>query len=261
MQQDSVQQGDTDPNFMLSLARGLEVLRAFEEEASLTVTQAAHRSGLNRSSAGRCLHTLMRLGYLVESDGQYALSPRMLPLAGAFLTSNPLASAIQAAANGLRDHIGETVSAGVLDPMQPDLLIYMARAEKNQVIAAPLMIGSTLPSYCTSMGRVLLAEMDDDALDVFLEHNEFTARTPKTLTDPMELRSAIEDVRRQGWALVQEELEPGLRSIAVPVRNRSGMVVAALNIATFSHEHSREYIVDTLLPDLRGAAAQLARVA
>lgn len=248
-----------DPNFMLSLARGLEVLRAFERQASLTVAEAARISGLSRPSAGRCLHTLARLGYVGERGGRYALTPRLLPLASGFLTSAPLASASQAVANALRDRLQETVSVGALDPVDPGRIIYIARAERNQVIAAPLMVGSTLPSHCTSMGRVLLSALDEMEREDWLATAQLERRTERTVVDPALLRVEFRAVADQRWSLVEEELEPRLRSLAVPVRDRDGTVVAALNIATFSHAHSRDHLLDIYLPELRAAAGQLER--
>lgn len=248
-----------DPNFMLSLARGLEVLRAFEGQASLSTTEAARISGLNRASAGRCLHTLTRLGYLRELGGRYRLTPKLLPLAAGFLTSTPLASASQAIANGLRDRLQETVSVGALDPSNPGRIIYIARAERSQVIAAPLMVGSTLPSHCTSMGRVLLASLPDDALGNWLSGASLEARTDRTITRAGDLRAELRMVEERRWSLVEEELELGLRSLAVPVRDREGNILAALNVATFSDARSREQLLDQYLPDLRAAAGQLER--
>jgi IclR family pca regulon transcriptional regulator len=248
-----------DPEFMLSLARGLAVLRAFEGRASLTVAEAARISGLSRPSAGRCLHTLARLGYVGEHRGRYAMAPGLLPLACGFLTSTPLASASQAVANALRDRLQETVSVGVLDPADPGRIIYIARAERNQVIAAPLMVGSTLPSYCTSMGRILLSALGRREPEGWLVTAELGRRTERTIVDRELLRKELRLVADQRWSLVEEELEPKLRSLAVPIRDREGAVVAALNIATFSHAHSREHLLDTYLPELRAAAAQLER--
>lgn len=248
-----------DPNYMLSLARGLEVLRAFEGRASLTVAEAARITGLNRPSAGRCLHTLVRLGYVRESGGRHFLTPGLLPLASGFLTSTPLASASQAVANGLRDRLGETVSVGALDPADSGRIIYIARAERNQVIAAPLMVGSTLPSHCTSMGRILLAALGEEERESWLAGAAIEARTERTIVDRDALRAELHAVAEQRWSLVEEELEPGLRSLAVPIRDREGRVVAALNIATFFHAHSRDHMLGTYLPELRAAAGQLER--
>lgn len=254
-----IESQQSDPNFMLSLARGLDVLRAFERETSLTVAEAARLSGLNRPSAGRCLHTLARLGYVAERGGRYSLTPGLLPLAAGFLTSAPLASASQAAANALRDRLQETVSVAALDPADASRIIYIARAERNQVIAAPLMVGSTLPSYCTSMGRVLLAALPEGERLAWLKRANLVPRTGRTQTDPAALAAELAAVEERRWSLVDGELEPDLRSLAVPVRDRDGMIVAALNIATFSHAHSRDGLLDRYLPELRAAAGQLER--
>src|SRR3546814_147066 len=174
--------GDTaDPNFMQSLARGLEVLRAFEGQPSLSMAEAARISGLNRPSTGRCLFTLVRLGYVRERGGRYMLTPGLLPLACGFLTSTPLASASQAIANALRDRLQETISVGALDPADPGRIIYIARAERNQVIAAPLMVGSTLPSHCTSMGRILPSALSADLREEWLSHTVPQPSTKRTL--------------------------------------------------------------------------------
>lgn len=249
----------SDPNYMLSLARGLEVLRIFEGRSSLTVADTARLSGLSRASAGRCLYTLAQLGYVGERDGRFALTPRLLPLACGFLTSTPLASASQAVANALRDRLQETVSVGTLDPVDPGRIIYIARAERNQIIAAPLLVGSTLPSYCTSMGRVLLAQLEHGPQEAWLRGAVLERRTEHTVVDRDALRQVLHAVAEQRWSLVEEELEPMLRSLAVPVRGRDGKVVAALNIATFSHAYRREELLDAYVPELRAAAGQLER--
>ena len=248
-----------DPNFMLSLARGLDVLRAFEGQNSLSIAEAARATGLTRASAGRCLYTLAQLGYVRERSGRYVLTPGLLPLACGYLGSTPLASASQAIANGLRDRLQETVSVGALDPRDAGRLIYIARAERNQVIAAPLMVGSTLPSHCTSMGRILLAALDEPVRAAWLEEAVLESRTDRTIVEKEALARLLRETAGQRWSLVEEELEIGLRSLAVPIRDREGMVVAALNIATFSHAHSQQHLLDALLPELRAAAAQLER--
>ncbi|KKC24140.1 IclR family transcriptional regulator domain-containing protein [Sphingomonas sp. SRS2] len=252
--------GPGNPSFMLSLARGLAVLKAFEGQDWLSIADAARLTGLARASVGRCLYTLKYLGHVREQGGRYALAPGLLPLASNYLTSTPLATAGQSVVNGLRDRLGETVSLGVLDPARPARIIYIARSEKSAVIAGPLMVGSTLPSHCTSMGRVIVAAMEDAACDDWFATVPLPARTSRTITDPAILRRVLGEVRRQGWALVEEELEAGLRSLAVPIRGRDGATVAALNVATFSHAHERSTLLDTFLPELRAAAGQLERM-
>lgn len=255
-----VPDGPGHPSFMLSLARGLEVLKAFEGRDWLSVADAARLTGLARASVSRCLYTLRHLGYVREAGGRYALAPSVLPLASCYLGSTPLATAGQSVVNGLRDRLGETVSLGVLDAANPARIIYIARSEKAAVIESPLMVGSTLPSHCTSIGRVLVAAMDDTARETWLANTPLAPRTARTITDPATLRQVLSEVGRQGWALVEEELESGLRSLAAPIRGRDGAVTAALNVATFSHAHKRDDLIDRLLPELRAAAGQLERM-
>ena len=262
----SVQDGPGHPSFMLSLARGLEVLKAFERQGSqqgsdsLSVAEAARLTGLARASVGRCLYTLNHLGYVREQGGRYRLAPGLLPLAGAYLMSTPLAIAGQTIVDSLRERLDETVSLGVLDAAAPARIIYIARSEKAAVIAGPLMVGSTLPSHCTSIGRVIVAAMDEAARAAWLAETPLLPRTPRTITDPAALDAALRAVREQGWSLVEEELDPGLRSLAVPIRDRDGGTIAALNIATFSHAHPRDHLLGVLLPELRAAARQLERM-
>ena len=259
MQGPSPETGSGDPNFMLSLARGLRVLDAFAEQPSLSVADISRLSGLSRSSVGRCLYTLAALGYVGERDGRYALQPGCLPLACAFLTSTPLATAGQAIAVGLRDRLQETVSLAVLDHRDPGRIIYVARAERNQVIAATLTVGSRLSSHCTSAGRVLLAALPPSERERWLAGADLRACTDRTITDPVRLSAELDRVAAQRWSLVEEELEPGLRSLAVPVRSRTSSAVAALNVATFVDAHDREHLLETCLPELRAAAMQIER--
>lgn len=257
----SSQTGEGDPRFMTSLARGLEVLCAFEGHAALTVTQAARFTGLPRSSVARCLFTLESLGYVAGDGAAYRLRPALLPLARAFSYSDPLAKAGQPIVNAVRDRLKESCSLGMLDTRSGcATIVYICRAETSRIISVPLLIGSTLPSYCTSIGRVLLAALREEELETYLSSAPFPARTSKTITAPAELRRQICLVREQGWAIADGELEPGLRSIAVPVRKADGQVVAALNLATQATHRSLEWLTDTALLELQAAAAHLARV-
>lgn len=250
-----------DPRFMTSLARGLEVLCAFEGHAALTVTQAAKLTGLPRSSVARCLFTLESLGYVAGDGAAYRLRPSLLPLARAFSYSDPLTKAGQPIVNAVRDRLKESCSLGMLDTRSAgETIIYICRAETSRIISVPLLIGSTLPSYCTSIGRVLLAALPDDELESYLASATFPARTAKTIVGPVELRRQLGRVREQGWAIADGELEPGLRSIAVPVRKADGRVVAALNLATQAKHRSLEWLTQTALLELQAAAAHLSRV-
>ncbi len=250
-----------DPRFMTSLARGLAVLSAFEGHATLTVTQAAQLAGLSRSSAARCLFTLERLGYVGAEGGAYRLRPALLPLSRAYAYSDPLAMAGQPVVGAVRDRLGESCSLAMLDARRaPEAVIYVCRAETARIISAPLLVGSTLPSYCTSMGRVLLAALPEAQAAAYLRTAPLPRRTPATLCDPDALLAELARVRAQGWALIDGELDAGLRSIAVPVRRRDGEVVAALNLGVQRGRRGVGWMLETALPELQAAAAHLMRV-
>lgn len=251
-----------DPRFMTSLARGLEVLAAFEAQPRLTVTQAAKATGLSRSAVGRCLFTLERLGYVAADGPAYGLCPALLPLARAFSAGNPLVRAGQAVVDALRDRLGESSSLAMFDTRSTyGRVVYVCRAETSRIISLPLFAGATLPSYCASNGRAMLAGLAPDELERFLAEAPFPARTPKTLTSAAALRAELAKIRAQGWAMTDGELEAGLRSIAVPVRGAEGQVEAAINLATQSAHRTQDWLLQTALPELQAAAAHLARVA
>jgi len=250
-----------DPRFMTSLARGLEVLAAFEVQGVLTVTQAAKISGLPRSATARCLFTLEQLGYVASAGATYSLRPALLPLARAFAVHNPLARAGQRVVDALRDSLGESSSLAMFDSRSAHRrVVYVCRAETARIISVPLFAGSTLPSYCTSNGRVLLTGLAPGMLEAFFAAAVFPARTAKTITSAEALRAALAQVATQGWAVTDGELEAGLRSIAVPVRDGEGRVVAALNLATQSSHRHLTWLTATALPELQAAAAHLGRV-
>lgn len=251
-----------DPRFMTSLARGLEVLAAFEGQEGLSVTQAAKLTRLPRSAVGRCLFTLERLGYVAAEGTSYRLCPGVLPLGRAFLLGDRLARAGQPVVEALRDRLGESSSLAMFDTRSRHrAVLYVCRAETMRIISVPLLIGSMLPSYCTSNGRVLLAALAPEALRAYLAGAELAARTAKTLTSADALQAELARVRDQGWAMTDGELEPGLRSIAVPVRGPDGQALSALNLATQSAHRDQGWLLHTALPELQAAAAHLGRVA
>ncbi len=249
-----------DPRFMASLARGLDVLSSFEDHGTLTISQLTKLCGLSRSAVARCLFTLERLGYVSAEGTHYSLTPAVLPLARAFALASPLAKAGQVVVDALRDRLGESSSLAMFDPRRGHAcVVYVHRAETARIISVPLFVGSALPSYCTSNGRVLLSMLGDDELAAYLARAPFAARTGKTLTGAAALAGEIAKVRDQGFALTDGELEAGLRSIAVPVPSRGQP--AALNLATQSAHRSLGWLMDTALPELQAAAAHLTRIA
>lgn len=244
-----------DPDFMTSLARGLDVMRCFAERPEpMTVAEASKRTGLSRSAVRRCLHTLAKLGYAAQVGQSYALRPKTLSLGHAYLSSDRLAIVAQPVLDQLRDGIGESCSLGVRDG---DELFYIARSPAAGIMTIALTVGSRLPLYCTSMGRVLLAAAPRPDVETYLDRVERTARTERTQTDRRLLADILDRVREEGFAIVDQELELGLRSVAVPVFDRNQQVVAALNVGTQAARIPLAELRQRILPALRRGSRDL----
>ena len=247
-----------DPNFMSSLARGLAVIRAFSQQRrELTIAELSRRTDIPRAAVRRCLYTLAKLGYVGSEDGRtHALRPRILTLGHAYLSSTPLATAVQPLLDQISDQLHESSSMAVLEG---DEILYIARSSTTiRLMSIDLGLGSRLPAYCTSMGRVLLADLAAAELDGYLARATFARLTNRTVATAGELRRVLADVRRDGYALVDQELEIGLRSIAVPVRDGAGRCVAAINVGTQSARVSVAEMQARFLAPLRAAANELA---
>lgn len=242
-------------SYVQSFARGLAVIRSFSAEApSQTMTEVAQRTGLTRAGARRILHTLHALGYVEMEGRQFRLTAKVLDLGFAYLSSLPLWSLAEPFVEALVRDVHESSSAAVLDGTD---IVYVLRVPTHKIMSINLGVGSRLPAYCSSMGRVLLAGLDDTALNTYLSSGHFPARTPRTLTDPALLREEIMRVRQQGWALIDEELEVGLISVAAPVRGRNGKVLAAVNVGLHSSRMSAAAVQETILPKLQATARQI----
>jgi IclR family pca regulon transcriptional regulator len=247
-----------DPNFMASLARGLAVIRAFtQQRRNLTIAQLSQRTAIPRAAVRRCLYTLTALGYVATDDGRsYALRPRILALGHAFLSSTPLVYAVQPLLEQITSLLHESSSMAVLEG---DDILYIARSSTTtRLLSIELGIGSRLPAYCTSMGRVLLAGLAASALDAYLARVALVKLTGRTVATADELKRALQAVRRDGYCIVDQELEIGLRSIAVPVVDRAGHTVAAINVGTQSSRVPVSEMEARFLPPLRAAAHELA---
>jgi IclR family pca regulon transcriptional regulator len=244
-----------NPDFVLSLARGLAVIEAFQDQPDgATVADIARRTGWSRAAVRRLLITLQLLGYATHTGSVYRLGTRILRLGFAFLSSQPLATLAAPVLEDLSAKIHESCSVSVLEG---DEIVYLARSATKRVMSVNLSIGSRLPAWCTSMGRVLLAALPDEAVASLLAGVALQALTPRTLIDKGELLAEIARVRQQGYALVDEELEVGLRALAVPIVTRSGRTVAAMNTGVHAARISRQELLERLLPELRKAAALL----
>ena len=212
----------------------------------MTIAQAAKYTGLDRATARRCLLTLHAEGY-ADYDGKFfTLTPRTLRLGLGAIASLPLPQLVQPWLDQLTDHIGESCSVSVMDGTE---IVYLARAAQKRVMSIGLMPGSRLPAHCTSMGRVLLAALPYEKASAILNASDLTPRTKRSVTDPGQIMAELQRVQTQGYAMIDQEVELGLRSIAVPLFEQGGTVVAALNIGMAATMDLQE-IVATYLPKL-----------
>jgi IclR family pca regulon transcriptional regulator len=246
-----------DPNFMTSLARGLAVIRGFSQQRRrMSIAQLSLRTGIPRAAVRRCLYTLGKLGYVASDDGRaFALRPQILSLGHAYLSSVPLVMAAQPILDQVSETIHESSSLAILDG---DEILYVARSSAStRIMSIDLGVGSRLPAHCTSMGRVLLAGMAAAEFATFLRRVKLAPFTPRTIVNREQLVETIDRVRRQRYAIVDQELEIGLRSIAVPVTDFRDRVAAAINVSVQAPRVSIAEMEKSLLPALRAAADEL----
>lgn len=248
---------DADGDFVQSLDRGLSVIRAFDaEHAQLTLSEVATATGLSRAAARRFLHTLVHLGYMRCNDGRFALRPKILELGYAYLSSLTLPEVAMPHLEELVAQVRESSSVSELDGED---VVYIARVPTKRIMTVAISVGTRFPAYATSMGRVLLAYRDDAWLEEYLATAAFSNLTGHTITDADSLRAELMRIRARGWALVDQELEEGLRSVAAPIRDSSGTVVAAVNVSTHAGRRSMESIAEDLLPPLLATAERIER--
>lgn len=247
---------ERDGAFVQSLERGLLVIRALNAPEPRALSDVARATSISRAAARRFLLTLEQLGYVRQTSGRFALTPRVLELGYAYLSSLTLPEVAQPHLQRLVEQVQESSSVSVLDG---DDVVYVARVPTRRIMSVTISVGTRFPAYATSMGRVLLAGLPDDEVDATLARADLRELTARTITSVDDLRDEIERVRRQGYAIVDEELEAGLRSIAAPVRDAAGAVSAAVNL---SAQASRTTVADMkrrLLPRLRETAAAIER--
>lgn len=234
-----------------SMERQLAVLAAFDaEHPALTLSEVSSLTGTTRPTARRILLTLKSLGYVRADARQYSLTPKVLNFGWSYFASLSLEEAVQPVLDDLRTEIDESCSIGELVGHET---VYVARAFTRRVTTVRGRVGSRQPAHATSMGRVLLAHLDDDELDAWLGEHPLTEYTARTVTDPIQLRKELAEVREQGWALVDGELETGLRAIGAPIVGPNGRVVAAVTVSTISAR--------TMIGDLRSHVPALLRAA
>ena len=242
-------------SYVESLARGLAVMRAFREQSDrLTLSDVARITGLSRAAVRRSLLTLEALGYAESSGRYFSLSPQVLTLAQAYLSSSPVPRVAQSFLEKVSEQLGQSCSLSIL---HHDEVIYIARSARKRIGSLHRDVGTHMPAHCTSMGRVLLAALSDKELDAFLATAKLESHTRYTITDPVELRAVIEKVKRSNHCLVDQEFEIDLRTLAIPIQNASGRVIAAMNIAARASETGKKQMLDEFLPVMRDAAANM----
>jgi IclR family transcriptional regulator, pca regulon regulatory protein len=241
--------------YVQSLARGLSVIRAFDtDHPEMTLSDIARRTGLTRATSRRFLLTLVELGYVRTDDRLFTLTAKVLELGFSYLSSLTLPEIAQPHLEHLAASIHESTSASVLDGFD---IVYVARVPTRRIMSVRINIGTRFPAYATSMGRVLLSSFTPEELDAHLANPGFEGFTSRTVTSRAALDKELAKVRKQGFAIVDQELEVGLRSIAVPIRHASGAVIAAINVSTTATSHTLQSIQETLLPALRVAAERI----
>lgn len=241
--------------FVQSLERGLAVIRAFgTDRARMTLSEVAREAELSRASARRFLHTLVELGYVVTDGRVFALRPQVLELGYAYLSSLSLPEVAQPHLEQLVEDVGESSSVAVLDGTD---IVYVARVATRRIMSAAIQVGTRFPAAATSMGRAVLAHVPDGERETFLAGAALVPLTPRTITNKALLRVELAAVREQGWALVDQELEEGLRSIAAPLCDAEGRVVAAVNVSAPVRRGPVEEMVGEFLPPLLRAAREI----
>jgi IclR family transcriptional regulator, pca regulon regulatory protein len=240
------------PDYVQSLERGLAVIKAFgADNPELRLSDVARVTGLTRAAARRFLLTLVRLGYVRQDGTTFSLRPRVLELGYAYLSALSLPEVAMPHMESLVTEVNESSSIAVLDDLD---IVYVARVPTQRIMTITIAVGTRLPAYATSMGRVLLAGLEPEALTERLERTEIERLTPTTVPDVDALRERIDEVRAAGWAAVDQELEQGVRSVAVPIRDGNQAVVAALNVSVHATRMTMPALRREVVPKLRRTA-------
>jgi len=248
-------EGRRADQFVGSFARGLSVIRAFgQDSGSMTLSEVAARAGLTRAGARRILLTLQSLGYVGCEERYFFLTPKILDLGYSYLSTTPLWHLAEPFMEEVVNQVHESCSASVLDGTE---IVYILRVPTKKIMTISLSIGSRLPAWCTSMGRVLLGDLSPEALCSILDQSRIASYTSRTVTDRKKLEQIIREDHRKGWSLVNQELEDGLISISVPLLGRNGRVIAAMNVSGHSSRTTPTEMTRNVLPVLQQAAEKI----
>jgi IclR family transcriptional regulator, pca regulon regulatory protein len=243
---------ERNPDYVQSLERGLAVIKAFGADSpELRLSDVAREAGLTRAAARRFLLTLVRLGYVRQDGTTFSLRPRVLELGYAYLSALSLPEVAMPHMEALVAEVNESSSIAVLDDLD---VVYVARVPTQRIMTITIAVGTRLPAYATSMGRVLLADLDHFDLEERLDRTELQRLTPKTVRDLSTLRQLIDRAGEAGFAMVDQELEQGVRSAAVPIRDAGGKVVAAMNVSVHATRMTMQALRRDVVPRLRRTA-------
>ncbi|WP_278264368.1 IclR family transcriptional regulator [Nocardia sp. AG03] len=246
---------EPSPDYVQSLGRGLAVIRSFDaDHPRRTLSEVAAATDLTRATARRFLLTLVELGYVRTDGSQFWLTPRVLELGYSFLSSLSLPELAGPHLEALAENVRESTSVSILDGTD---IVYVARVPVSRIMTVSIDIGTRFPAFATSMGRVLLADLPTEGLDRYLAEADLTPITPSTVTTAAQLRAELERVRADGYCVVDQELEEGLRSMAAPIRDQHGTVVAAVNISTHAARYSMGEVRARLIPALLETSAAI----
>ncbi|MBN7786538.1 helix-turn-helix domain-containing protein [Ponticoccus gilvus] len=242
-------------DFVSSLSRGLEILSSFSRTSKkMTLSEVAAETGMSRATARRFLLTLVKEGYVVTDGKLFDLTPKVLDLGFSVLSKIGIWDRARPLMERLSEQTGESCTAAILDGLD---VVYVAGVQAHNIISVGISVGSRQSAFYTANGRVLLASQPEDNWDGIIANARLLPRTQHSITNKAELRMVLEQVRDQGWALVDQELEEGLLSIAIPLKFRSGVLAGSINIAVPSIRATREIMVETYLPKLRDTAEEI----
>lgn len=241
-----------DTEFLSTLERGLSVLRAFgRENPQMTLSEVAEVTKLSPAAARRCLNTLVKLGYVAKHRRHFLLRPEVMSFASAYLDSMSLGEIARPHLQAVRDETGDSSSLAVLSGYD---ILYLVHVSTNRMVRLAAGIGTRFPAYATSLGRAMLAFEGEEVRDQYLNTCQFETFTEHTVASKNELRQILADIRKCGYATIQDELDYGLVSLAVPILDESGRSIAAINCSTSTSRATKEEMIRTRLPVLHSAA-------
>ncbi|MBF9050736.1 helix-turn-helix domain-containing protein [Roseobacter sp. HKCCD9010] len=242
-------------DFVSSLSRGLSILNSFSQTSrKMTLSQVAAETGMSRATARRFLLTLVKEGYVVTDGKMFDLTPKVLDLGFSVLSTIGVWDRARPFMERLSDQTGESVSAAILDGLD---VVYVAGVQAHNIISVGITVGSRISAFYTANGRVLLAAQPEEHWDAIIKNAQLIPRTPRSVTKKAQFREILADVRQKGWSLVDQELELGLLSIAIPLHYRSGVLAGSINIAIPSVRATPEDMVEIYLPQLQDTADQI----